>query len=259
MLPAVKLPGAVAGISWAENISLPSSPIPGTDLDPVPLWNSALTPEPDSEVLKKDLIQLGYLAAPYPRLNEDAVDSFIALREETRNLIGWDFLGTLEHAYVPLSEPLDPGINLAWLYTGRGITINDTPRMANWLLVVREDFGSSTYWRVFIRVNNQHGAQGLPLHEYYWDFNARYSGSNIFYENGGTTSDDIRRGYWLDFTELAAAYGWKRFPAQAYWQFSESASRYQLFAFTQGLNLQTALLELYSPGEIQSLANSVNP
>ena len=259
MLPAVKLPGAIAGISWAKGFSLPNPPGAGTEVDPSPLWYPAPLLEDDTEVLTKDLIQLRNLNAPFPQLNEDAVDSFTALRKEIKDLAGWDFLATLAHAYIPLAEPLDPGINMDWLHTGRGLLVNDIPRLANWLLVVKEDFGSSTFWRIFIRTNDQHGAQGLPLHSYYWDFNARFSGSNFYYENGGAISGNIPGGYWIDFTELAAAYGWIRFPAQSHWQFSESAARYQLFAFTQGLSLQSALLELYSASEIRSFPNSANP
>jgi TolB protein len=125
--------------------------------------------------------------------------------------------------------------------------------------VIREDFSGQTFWRLYIHTNNQSGTQGQPLHNYVWDFNARYSGSNENYENGGAITSSIPAGYWVDFTELAAAYGWKRFPAQPYWQYSESAARFQYFAFTQGISLQSGLLELYSPEAIQTLAGSANP
>jgi TolB protein len=154
---------------------------------------------------------------------------------------------------------MDPGVNQNWLYTGRGLSVNDIPRLANWMIVVREDYGTQTFWRLYIRTNVQNGSQGLPLHNYFWDFNARYSGSNLDYENGGAISNSIPEGYWIDFTELAAAFGWERFPAQSHWQYSESAARYQYFAFRQGLSLQSALLELYSPQAIQTLTNSANP
>ena len=258
MMPSVKLPGPVAGFSWAGGLSLPSQLYAETQVNPTPIWNPIFLDE-DSDIEKKDLINLRGLKAPYPQLNEMAVDSFVALRQETRDLLGWDFLSTLENAYVPLSEPLDPGINLDWLHTGRGFSVNDIPRLANWMVVIREDFSGQTFWRLYIRTNNQSGIQGQPLHNYVWDFNARYSGSNVNYENGGAITNSIPAGYWVDFTELAAAYGWKRFPAQPYWQYSESAARFQYFAFTQGISLQSGLLELYSPEAIQTLAGSANP
>jgi hypothetical protein len=92
-----------------------------------------------------------------------------------------------------------------------------------------------------------------------WDLSARYSGNNADYENGGAPSEGIPRGYWIDFTSLAEAYGWSRFPTQTYWQFAEIASRYQYFAFTEGLDVEEALLELYLPGQIQHLIGSPSP
>ena len=89
--------------------------------------------------------------------------------------------------------------------------------------------------------------------------NARYTGDNAAYEEGGSLSETIPNGYWVDFTALAEAYGWTRFPTKLFWQLSEKASRYQYFAFTQGLDLEGALLELYSPAEIRTLIDFVNP
>jgi len=258
MMPAVKLPGPVAGFSWAEGISL--APMdPAVQINPTPLWNPALLQDENSEIIKKDLFRLRDINAPYPHLNQDAVSSFTSLRQETRDISGWDFLSTLENVYLPLAESVDPGVNMNWLYTGRGLSVNDIPRLANWLIVVREDYGTQTFWRLYIRANVQNGSQGLPLNNYFWDFNARFSGSNSSYENGGSISKNIPDGYWIDFTELAATFGWERFPAQSHWQYSESAARYQYFAFKQGLSLRSALLELYLPQAIQPFTNSANP
>lgn len=258
MMPAVKLPGPVAGFSWAKGILLPT-PADAAQINPTPLWNPALLQDENSKIIKKDLFQLQDLNAPYPQLNQDAVSSFTSLRQETRDLSGWDFLSTLENVYLPLTEPIDLGVNQNWLYTGRGLSVNDIPRLANWLIMVREDYGTQTFWRLYIRANVQNGSQGLPLQNYFWDFNARYSSSNLNYENGGAISNSIPEGYWIDFTQLAAAFGWERFPAQSHWQYSESAARYQYFAFRQGLSLRSALLELYSPQAIQTLTSSPNP
>ncbi len=259
MMPAVKLPGPVAGFSWAEGISLHTPLDPAAQINPTPLWNPALLQDENSEIIKKELSQIRDIKTPYPLLNQDAISSFTSLRQKTRALSGWDFLSTLENIYLPLTESIDPGVNQNWLYTGRGLSVNDIPRLANWLIVVREDYGTQTFWRLYIRANVQNGSQGLPLHNYFWDFNARYSGSNSSYENGGAISKSIPEGYWIDFTELAAAFGWERFPAQSHWQYSESAARYQYFAFKQGLSLRSALLELYSPQAIQPFTNSANP
>lgn len=259
MMPAVKMPGRVEGISWsAVNAFIYESNFdPGPK--PTPLWYPAEGSAAEQAAESKDLIQLRNLTAPNPRFNQETVSSFSSLRQAIRDSAGWDFLGTLENAYVSIHEPLPPGVSLEWLFTGRGITIDDIPRMANWLVLVKEEYRDQTYWRVYIRANNQQGSHGKPLHDFIWSFDARYSGSNAQYENGGARSQHIQDGYWIDFTELADAYGWKRFPAEPYWQYSESASRYQYFAFTQEMNLQTALLQLYSQSDIQQLGINANP
>jgi len=259
MLPAVKMPGDIEGISWsAANAFIYQSnldPIPS----PTPLWVPAGGTAAEQAAESKDLIQVRNLDAPDTRFNGDAVGSFSSLRQAVREAAGWDFLSTLEYAYVPLTDPLPPGVSLEWLHTGRGFTTDDIPRMAYWLILVKEEWLEQTFWRVYIRANNQQGTQGMPLHDFNWNLNARYSGNNADYENGGARSQYIQDGYWVDFTEIADAHGWKRFPAEPYWQFSEKASRYQYFAFTQGMSLQAALEQLYSREEILELEINANP
>jgi TolB protein len=256
MLPAVRLPGSAYGISWAQGIVIPDSFDRDPGSRPAPLWEPI---SEDDDPKHIDLVQMNNLDTTFPYFHPDAADSFRILRKKIESLSGWDFLATLENAYQPLSGPTDPRFNLDWLFTGRGLMVNDIPRLANWMVVVREDFGTQTYWRIFIRTIKQGGAQGMPMQDLPWDFNARYSGSNLNYENGGAIAKNFPQGYWVDFTDLAQAYGWLRFPAQSYWQYSESASRYQYFVFTQGLSLEYALKEVYSPEEIQDRIGSANP
>jgi len=259
LLPAVTLPGRVEGISWIQGNIYPSIFDLDPGPDPTPLWEPSSRTEENPGVQRKDLITLRDLTAPSPIFTEDAVRSFSLLRSAVIEAAGWDFLSTLENAYVPLNQPLSPGVNLDWLFTGRAMVVNDIPRLAGWLVLVREDYRSQTYWRVYIKAYDQNGYQGRPLHTEIWDLDARYSGNNTDYENGGAFSFYVPEGYWVDFTSLAEAHGWTRFPAEPYWQFSEKASRYQYFAFTQDLNLKTALLDLYSLDEIQSLVSPIRP
>ena len=72
MMPAVKLPGPVAGFSWAKGILLPT-PADTAQINPTPLWNPAPLQDENSEIIKKDLFQLRDLDAPYPQFNQDAV------------------------------------------------------------------------------------------------------------------------------------------------------------------------------------------
>lgn len=258
MLPAVELPGRVEGISWTETITLNSTLLAAQDPAPTPIWDLAAQETGDATSPEK-LLELRNLDAPFPQFVESAVSSYYPLRERIRELSGWDFLDTLESAYQPLGAPLEPGADLTWLYTGRAVLTNDIPRLAGWLVVTREEYGDKTYWRIYLRANDQSGLLGQPLKAYPWDFDTRYSRNNAAYENGGSLSPIIPPGYWIDFTAVAEAYGWFRFPAETYWQYSETASRYQLFAFKQGLSLNAALLQLYAPAAIQDLIGSSPP
>lgn len=257
-LPAIKMPGDVNGISWTSG-GFPLLEIDDPGNFPRPLWEPVAGTVEELTSERKELIQLRNLNAPIPRFQEDAIGTFSALRLAVKDATGWDFLSTLENAFVPLDQFLAPGVSLEWLYTGRGMAINDIPRQAQWLLLVREEYRDQTYWRIFLRANNQSGILGKPMHEYAWSLDARYTGNNSTYENGGALEGKIREGYWIDFTELATAYGWMRFPAEPAWQFSETATRYQYFAFKQGLDLRTALRQLYSLAEIQDIEITTNP
>lgn len=255
MLPAIGLPGNLEGISWVQDLTINTELDDAGEVSPTPLWQYPANLADQ----KTDLIQVRNLEAPYPQFIQAAQSSFSSLRQKTREEAGWDFLSTLEYAFLPLAEKLALGTNLNWLYSGRGLMINDIPRSADWMIVMREEYQGRTYWRVYLRANDQQGYQGRPVNNFPWDFEARYNNSNTAYENGGEYALTIPSGYWVDFTELAAAYGWVRFPAINYWQYSETASRYQYFAYTQGLSLDSALMQLYTPAAIQDLITSPDP
>jgi TolB protein len=259
MLPPVALPGHVEGISWAGTTSFTWLSELNQGPDPTPLWLPVNHTEDSSSTGQKELISLRDLSAPYPQFLDDAAGNFSDLRNAVSREAGWDFLSTLENAYVPLGQPLPPGVNLDWLYTGRGMILNDTPRLADWLVLVRNDYGTRTYWTVYLRANDQQGNQGRPLQHLIWDLDARYSGSNAAYENGGAYSPAIPPGYWVNFSALAEAYGWRHFPAERYWQYPYAASRYGYFAFSAGLSLEQALLELYIPQQLEGFKESASP
>ena len=249
-LPAIELPGSVAGLSWGRGgATLPLQVIyqQAALLTPTPLYLPVLTTQPNDNGGRYQLSQLVGVEAPQPYLHDIVDESFTALRTRVTTETGWDFLSTLENAYVPLTSPLDPGMGSDWLYTGRAIALNTLPINAGWLVVTREDFGAETYWRVYIRSLYQDGSAGMPLHAQPWDFNSRYNGDTTTYEQGGSVQASIPLGYWIDFTELARSYGWERLPALTTWRASFPAARFNEFAITDGLDWQTAMLELYPP------------
>jgi TolB protein len=112
------------------------------------------------------------------------------------------------------------------------------------MVVMREDFGDQTYWRIFLRARYQDGSAGAPLHTLPWDFSTRYSGDTDAYERGGSFSQSIPPGYWVDFTHLAAVFGWERLPALPVWKASYPASRFNEFVLTNGLDWRSAMLEI---------------
>jgi TolB protein len=254
VLPPLALNGSLAGLTWGKT-DLPH-PLAGpfaeaAALTPAPAWQPVLTPGESAPSDRQRLAPLADVQTSFAFLHDMVDESFIELRAQVSALAGWDFLGSLENAYIPLTKPLFPGMAEDWLYTGRAFSFNTAPVHAGWVILVREDFGPATYWRVYLRTRFQDGTQGMPLHHLPWNFNSRSSGDALAYEQGGVLSRSMPPGYWLDFTQLAASYGWERMPALSTWRFAYQAARYNEFAITGGLDWQSAMQELY-PSEALS-------
>ena len=246
-LPPVLLPGPANGLTFGNTTAgLPGPFRKNTQITPTALYNSTITPPSDALPGRAPLITLKGVQAPYPQLNELANNSFQNLRAQIALETGWDALASLENAYVPLTMPLDPGLGEDWLYTGRAFTLNPSQILADWMAIIREDFGQQTYWRIYLRTTAQDGSEGAPLTQVPWDFSARAAGPTA-YENGGKLADSIPSGYWVDLTSLALQYGWERLPALTEWRTYYAGARFNELAFTQGLDWHTAMLQLYSP------------
>jgi TolB protein len=261
VLPAIKLPGEVAGLSWGRtglNIPLPAGLQEAAQAQPTPLWLPALTSLSDIPNGRMQVVSLENVQAPQPYLHDMVDESFQALRSEIARRSGWDFLYDLESAYTPLTASLAPGFVEDWLYTGRAFAFTTLPLNAGWLSIVREDFGPHTYWRVYVRARFQDGSAGMPLHTPPWDFAARYSGSTSDYERGGALVQSMPPGYYIDFTGLASGYGWERLPALSLWGASYPAARFNEFVHTGGLDWRSAMLELY-PVEVLITPTAIVP
>ena len=261
-LPLIELPGAVTGLDWRDAaLPLPLQEIyrQAALVTPTPLWLPELTPIPDAPEGRSQVVRLKDIQAPQPFLHDMVDESFQALRAYVATEAGWDFLSSLENAFVPLTTALEPGMGEDWLYTGRAFAANTAPLNAGWLVVVREDYGTQTYWRVYLRARFQDGSAGMPLTLQPWDFTTRYGSNTSSYELGGSTSPAIPPGYWLDLTQIAAAYGWQRQPALPLWRASYPAARFNEFAFTAGLDWQQAMNELYPPEALVTPTQIVPP
>jgi len=241
----VSVSGQLEGMSW-------------TDQADVPGW--AAPQQPDSanptDVAGEQATRLGLITLPgvVPEgmaLSQTAYDAFVALRARVGSELGWDFLGQLDMAFVDLNDPLPPGYAYNdWLHTGRAFAFSQAAFQAGWVEAVREDFGAQTYWRIFVRTGTQAGSLGEPLRAHPWDFDSRYSGNPALYDQGGSPKPTIPPGYYVDFTSLAAGFGFERLPALSHWRTYYPAARFNEFVLIDGLDWTQAMLQLYPPEAI---------
>lgn len=250
LFPPIRPGGQLKGISWSPQ-GLPSL-IPeelknAASANPQASWALQLTPNAGSIHGKQYTLNIPGVIAPHPALNALVIEPFVALRERTLIETGWDVLSDLENAFVPLTNTLEPGYDIDWLYTGRAFALNRNLIRLDWMHIVREDFGNDTYWRVYLKARYQDGSQGQPLARIPWDLSARYTGNTSSYEEGGMQYNDIPSGYWIDFTALAIEYGWERQSALSNWQSYYQGAHFNVFAVTNGLDWETAMLQLYPP------------
>jgi TolB protein len=260
LLQPTPLPGTVRGLLW-PNMALPN-PIPKTYANSAvqthqPQWTVAVTQLSEGPLQRYNLNTIPDVQAPYPQLHDLVDESFEALRERVIDEAGWDALAGLSNAFVPLTSSLDPGLGEDWLFTGRAFALNPLMSNAGWMVVLRQDFGTQTYWKLYLRTQLQDGTQGEPLHDPPWDLAARYELDPRYYEQGGKYGD-VPPGYWLDFTTLARQYGWERLPALPNWRTYYSGTRFTEFALTGGLDWYSAMLEIY-PQEVLVTPTRIQP
>ncbi|MDH3944917.1 MAG: hypothetical protein OEV06_12555, partial [Anaerolineae bacterium] len=250
LFPPIQLPGQLEGMDWGP-LKIPTALPEGFESFDADELASELTggqaPSEGAIFGRQLTLPLGDVEAPHAELSALAVEPFFTLRERVLQEAGWDVLSSLEQAFVPLTEALEPGRSQDWLYTGRAFTLPPTYLDVGWLVAAKEEYTGRVYWRVFVRAMKQDGSQGRPLRQQPWDFNARFSSNTTYYEQGGTTFTEIPPGYWVDFTALAQAYGWERLPALSSWQFYFHAARFNEFVITSGLEWEDAMLQLYPP------------
>ncbi len=204
----------------------------------------------------------------FPYLSDHVNDSFNAMRVAAAEVIGYDFLGTLEDALWQLIPdqrlPQRGEARQNWHYTGRAFAVNRNLPLGGFpppVEVVREDSGIYTYWRVFVRVDDaaQSGQLGEPLRRMPWDFASRSQGDVQAYDQGGRVRDEMPAGYYVDLTQLAADYGWGRLPAGSDWRANINAANYWIFVKPEGLTWLQAMLELYTEAQIGGFMPTPTP
>lgn len=258
--PLEPFPMMLHGLMWANVVvpdALDKQYQQSAQLTPAPLWAASGEPASEGTFGRWSLVNLEGVQAPYPQMHDLVDEAFTALRQRVIQEAGWDALASLENAFVPLTSKLDPGYGEDWLFTGRAFAINSLMTNAGWMVAVREDFGAQTYWRLYIRAQQQDGSMGEPLHNPPWDLSARYNLDPKVYEQGGIFSN-IPAGYWVDVTSLALQYGWERVPALPNWRTYYRGARFTEFALTGGLNWYAAMLELY-PSDVLATPTKLLP
>ena len=247
--PLEPFPMSLRGLAWTDLViseSLSQTFQQSSSLTPAPLWAAMGEPVEEGPFNRWSLVDLESVQAPYPKMHDLVDEAFTALRQRVQEQVGWDALASLENAFVPITSLLDPGYAEDWLYTGRAFAINSLMTNAGWMVAVREDFGAQTYWRLYLRAQQQDGSLGEPLHSQPWDLSARYNLDPKVYEQGGGYSP-VPPGFWVDVTTLANQYGWERVPALPNWRTYYRGARFTEFALTGGRSWYDAMLELYPP------------
>lgn len=248
-MPVEILPGEVRGMDWQHSTfgdGVLAALGRASNEPPAAVFETVFTKFPIAPAGRFSVVALDDVQAPYPLLHDAVDEAFRALRQEVAARTGWDFLGNLENAFLPLTQPSAPGMEQDWLYTGRAFNANPVLTHAGWMVLGREDLNGRTYWRVYLKARYQDGSQGMPLTHPVWDLDARFNGDAKVYEQGGQLAA-IPEGYWVDFTELAGRYGWERQPALVNWLTYYPAARFNQFVHREGLDWDTAMAELYPP------------
>ncbi|MDQ7027634.1 MAG: hypothetical protein Q9P44_18985 [Anaerolineae bacterium] len=202
------------------------------------------------------LLPLGNVQTENPLLSDAVNDSFREMRQRVLDATGDDFFAQLDDAFWTLDNRPEPGeARRNWHMTGRAFSIarNRILGFPPQIEIVRETIGVDTYWRVYLRVdeNSQSGQLGEPLRQLPWDFLAATEGGDVeAFNQGGRLRSEVPSGYYVDLTQLVTDYEWLRQPAGTDWRANERSRNYWLFVKNENLTWCGAMLEIYLPTQI---------
>ncbi len=249
--------GRLANPSWSA-VTIPLDVIDNwqsidAGLDSTSLFIEAMAPPlTDTLAAPVQLFQVP-INAPSPYLSDKVDQSFLALRQRVVQETGWDYLGQLDNMFTALdSQPLPGQPAESWNKAGRAIDVRYQDALAfdPQVEIMREDVGAETYWRIYLRATAQDGSMGEPLRAIPWDFRARYGNEPRYYNEGGKLKDAIPAGYYVDFTALAADYGWQRVPASDNWRTFFPGIRFWHYENRGDLTWAAAMREIYRADEL---------
>ncbi len=210
-----------------------------------PLYTEVVSPTGRGQPLYV-FVQMENINPPGQMLSDAVDDSFRALRARVLLETGIDYLDVVGNTWRPMNHiPRDGQSRRSYHVAGRAVDINQEPFQSsdNSTVIVREDIGGVTYWRVFIKARNQDGSMGEPLREAPWLL-------QVGTAEGGKPMDKIPSGYYIDFTTLAKDYGWERVRAIWRWRSFYPDVEWWHFQKTDGLPWWDAMEQVYTEKDI---------
>jgi TolB protein len=246
--------GQLSSISWsyaALPAELKGSIKEAMETPVVAPWTEQIT-NPTNNDPPYTFITIPDLRAPVPAFSDRVDEAFSALRLRVITEAGWDFLQLLDNASIELDTNLDPGLPYeSWNKAGRAFDISQAAINDGWGVMIREDVGNRVYWHVWVRVFKGDGSLGEPLRRTPWDFRTRFQANNpAAFDAGGSYFSEVPKGFFIDFTTLAADYGWQRVPSTDDWRIFYPGVQYWHFEHRDNLDWASAMRELYSPAQV---------
>lgn len=227
-------------------IAAPPSP------EPTPLYIEVVAPTPTAGPPYSFVYVPVRTGGPY--LSDRVDDSFRALRQRVIDETGYDYLNIFGDMWRGIGAYARPGQSeRSWHKAGRAFDINQGPYGPGQDVVyILENRGGRVFWRVYFRTARQDGTQGEPLRLAPWNWSSQ-PGPDGITPTGGAPSTLIPPGYWLDFTALAAEYGWRSVGALRRWRTYYPDTDWWHFQKTDGLSWIEAMREVYPVEEIEEV------
>ena len=193
-------------------------------------------------------------AGNHPQINAQLAGAYEAWRAGVLARTGYDVLGQISDMFRPLGYSGREYGHLSWHRTGRAVDLLFAWRVPgddeNRMLVVREDLGPQTYWRLYIRAREQDGTMGEPLADAPWVFWFELDPDKeaSAYAAGGRLGP-VPPGFYVDLTRLAGRHGWHRIASYQEtdfdWRTDSVGREFWHYQRTDGLTWWEAMLEIY--------------